>query len=120
MIKPYIYGGVALLIVGLFSYSLVLSTKLDLKETELTSHKERITNLETENKDLLASSARKTGAASAYIAMTTHINALTKDASGIIKGYKLRVEENEKCLDMRPPASMLERLRENYIPRQNN
>lgn len=117
MIKPYIYGGVALLIVGLFSYALILSTKLDLKEVELETLQTQVTNLELKNEDLIANSNRKTGAANAYMAMTTHINSLTKDASSIIKGYKLRVEENEKCLDMRPPVLMLERLRENSLSR---
>lgn len=117
MLKPYIYGGVALLIVGLFSYSILLSTKLELKEAELETLQTKVTNLEIKNEDLIASSNRKTGAANAYMALTTHINSLTKNATSIIKGYKLRIEENEKCLDMRPPAIMLDRLRENSLSR---
>lgn len=117
MIKPYIYGGVALLIVGLSFFSYTQALQLKLKSAEVASLTKKVSDLEVENKDLIASSARKAGAASAYIAMTNHINGLTKDASSIIKGYKLRIEENEKCLDMRPPAGMLDRLRENYLPR---
>lgn len=121
MIKPYIYGGVALLIVGLFSYSLILSTKLDLKAEEIKSYKERIVNLEIENKDLIASSARKTGAANAYMAMTEHINQLTKNAGNIIRSYKPRDTEDEKCLDRSPPSILIDRLRrEDNLPRQNN
>ena len=121
MIKPYIYGGVALLIVGLFSYSLVLSTKLDLKAEEIKSYKEQIAELETENKDLIASSNRKAGAAAAYLAMTEHINQLTKNAGNIIRSYKPRDTEDEKCLDRSPPSILIDGLRrENSLPRQNS
>lgn len=121
MIKPYIYGGVALLIVGLFSYSMVLSTKLDLKVEEIKTYKEQIANLETENKDLIVSSARKAGAANAYLAMTEHINQLTKTAGNLIKGYKPRDTEDEKCLDRSPPSILIDGLRrENNLPRQNS
>lgn len=121
MIKPYIYGGVALLIVGLFSYSTVLRTELKLADKELAEQDARIAELETENKDLIASSARKAGAAAAYLAMTEHINQLTKNAGNIIRSYKPRDTEDEKCLDRSPPSILIDGLRrENNLPRQNS
>lgn len=121
MIKPYIYGGVALLIVGLFSYSMVLRTELKLADKEIAEQDARIVELETENKDLIASSNRKAGAAAAYLAMTEHINQLTKNAGNIIRSYKPRDTEDEKCLDRSPPSILIDGLRrENNLPRQNS
>lgn len=121
MIKPYIYGGVALLIVGLFSYSMVLRTELKLADKEIAEYETRIANLEIENKDLIASSNRKTGAANAYSAITEHVNQLTKSAGIIIRSYKPRDTEDEKCLDRSPPSQLIERLRQgNNLQGQNN
>lgn len=111
MIKPYIYGGIALLIVGLFSYSSFISAKLETANILLESNRKTIANLEKANEDLIAVGHRKAGAANAYMAMTEHINQLTKSAGNVIKNYKARGTENEKCLDLTPPSDLIDRLR---------
>lgn len=120
IIKPYLYGGIVLLIVGLFSYGLWTSAKLESYELRLAEANETIDSLRVRNEDLVASGARKAGAAAAYTAMTDWVGLLTNNATGIIKGYRVRDTENAKCLDLIPPADLIERLRQNSVQGQNN
>lgn len=120
MLKPYLYGGLALLIVGLFCFMGYQAHKVSTLTEQLTEARQANVTLANENKDLLASSARKAGAAAAYSAMTEYVAELTKNATGIIRGYRARETENAKCLDMRPPTDLLERLRENGVRGQNH
>lgn len=105
----YILGGVGLLIAVL---SLLLyighlkgqnSTLTTINETYATAIKQ----LQAEREDLIASGNRKAGAADAYSALTSYVSSLTNTSVGIIKGYKARETEDEKCLDKSPPASMV-------------
>lgn len=118
--KPYIYAGIALLIVGLFSYGLWTSARLESAHLTIESKDKEISQLQASNKDLIAANARKAGAADAYISMTTYVQTLTSQATGIIKGYRARETENEKCLDLTPPSTLVDKLRENSIRRQDN
>lgn len=109
-LKALLYGGIALLIVGLFTFSLLLRAELKAANLSLENATSENTRLVEENKDLSAASNRKAGAAAAYSAMSTYIDTLTKGSLGIIKGYKARNTDNEKCLDLTPPAALVEQL----------
>lgn len=115
--KPYLYAGIALLIVGLFSYGLWTSAKLESANLSIEEKDKEISRLLESNKDLIAASARKAGAAEAYNSMTTYVQHLTASATGIIKGYRARDTENEKCLDLTPPPALIDRVRENSLRR---
>lgn len=115
--KPYLYAAIGLLIVGLFSYGLWTSARLESANLLLEQKTSEISRLEESNKDLIASNARKAGAADAYNSMTTYVQELTSNATGIIRGYRLRDTENAKCLDLLPPTDLVNRLRENSLRR---
>lgn len=117
MIKPYLYGGLALLIVGLFSFGAWTQSQLDSTRTTLLETQEVVNDLRVANNELIASSARKVGAAAAYQAMTDWVGVLASNSVSVIKGYRARETENEKCLDLRPPSTLVEQLRGVYSDR---
>ncbi len=114
MIKPYLYGGIALLIVGLFGFSAFQTVKLNWIEADLREATKTVEDLRRSNNELIASSARKVGAAAAYQAMTNWVGTLSNSSISIIKGYRARETENAKCLDLRPPSELVEQLRGVY------
>lgn len=120
MIKPYLYGGIVLLIVGLFSFGSWTYGQLETTRDSLAATQVALESLTRENKDLAEAAGRKAGAAAAYTSMTTYINKLTGAATGIIRGYKLRDTENAKCLDLTPPSELVNGLRQNRIQGQNS
>lgn len=120
MLKPYLYGGIVLLIVGLFSSTLYMAAKLETANTVIAQNTEDLASLRDKNEQLIESAARKSGAATAYNAMTEHMNQLTSSATGIIRGYRLRITENEKCLDNAPPPALIDSLRQNSLRGQGD
>jgi hypothetical protein len=107
MIKPYLYGGIVLLIVGLFSFNLYQSSQLENYQLQL---EQVTTQLETAIKDLAnvkEDNLRKTGALDVYMAKDIDIKAALDKAVWLIKGYTKRDTPNEKCLDMSPPPELL-------------
>lgn len=118
--KPYLYGGIALLIVGLFSYSLLL--RLDLKDAEQLAADRlvKIDELTVANQDLKEEAARKAGAAAAYMAMTTYIQQLSTGAIKVFSTYKDRSTNEAKCLDLSPPTPLIDQLRQNRLQGKDN
>lgn len=107
MIKPYLYGGIVLLIVGLFSFSFYSWNRIDSLKADLANASTAIETLELRVHDLKEAEQRKAGALDAYMAIDSSINKFTNTALGIIKGYTKRDTPNEKCLDMSPPPELL-------------
>ena len=103
MIKPYIYGGVALLIVGLGFYSYGITGALVKKEAEVEA-------LEAQYKELKESEQRKAGIILGYNMHATQIDKAVNEAVSVIRGYKKRDTPDEKCLDLSPPADLLRLL----------
>lgn len=119
-IKPYLYGGVALLIVGLFCASLIYQTKLEASELRT---RELIFNLEAASSRVLEiekREARKEASAEAYFKATEALNASLASANRIIGTYTKRDTPDEKCLDMSPPDELIRLLRENSLPGQGS
>lgn len=106
MVKPYIYGGVALLIVGLSLYSYGLTKALWEKEAEIES-------LQAQYKELKESEQRKAGIILGYNMHSAKIDDAVQAAVKVISGYKKRDTPDEKCLDLMPPADLLRMLDKN-------
>ena len=118
--KPYLYGGLALLIVGLFSVVFIQHSQLKLVSLELSVATEQNKTLSLQVGDLRESVARKEGAMLAYNQIDTAINGLVQTATKVILGYKKRDTENEKCLDLTPPTDLLELLKADSLRRQGS
>lgn len=106
MVKPYIYGGVALLIVGLSLYSWGVTKALWEKDAELEG-------LQAQYKELKESEQRKAGIILGYNNKSTQIDDAVDAAVKVISGYKKRDTPDEKCLDLIPPADLLRLLDRN-------
>lgn len=107
MIKPYLYGGIVLLIVGLFSFNLYQSSQLENYQLQLET---ATSNLESINKELTSvkeDNLRKAGALDTYMAKDEKIQKDLNYAVLLIKGYTKRDTPDEKCLDMSPPTELL-------------
>ncbi len=106
MVKPYIYGGVALLIVGLSLYSWGVTEALWEKDAELEG-------LQAQYKELKESEQRKAGIILGYNNKSAQIDEAVDAAVKVISGYKKRDTPDEKCLDLIPPADLLRLLDKN-------
>lgn len=106
MFKPYLYGGVALLIVGLGFYSYGVTKALWESEAEFAA-------LEAQFEELKESEQRKAGIILGWTQHEAKIEKAVDAAVLTIKSYKKRDTPDEKCLDLIPPADLL-RMLENY------
>lgn len=104
--KPYIYGGIALLIVGLVFYSYGTTRALIQKDAE-------IHQLQAQYTELKASEQKKAGIILGWTRKSNEIDSAVKEAVKVISGYKKRDTPDEKCLDLMPPADLL-RMLEDY------
>ena len=107
MLKPYLYGGIVLLIVGLFSFTAYQSSELENYQLRLEKADKTIEDYKTELATIKEDSARKQGALEVYLAKDVDIKAALDKAVWLIKGYTKRDTPNEKCLDMSPPDDLL-------------
>lgn len=107
MIKPYLYGGLVLLIVGLFSFTLYQSSELENYQLKLETADKTIKDYKDELDSVKADNLRKQGALEVYLAKDVDIKAALDKAVWLIKGYTKRDTPNEKCLDMSPPDDLL-------------
>ena len=105
MPKPYLYGGIALLIVGLFAYSYMVTNALISKGAEFTA-------LKTQYDELKLSEQRKAGIIIGWTNKSNQIDSAVSAAVKVIAGYKKRDTPDEKCLDLSPPADLLRLLDE--------
>lgn len=104
-VKPYIYGGAVLLIVGLGFYSYGATKALIAKDLELK-------DLQSQYKELKESEQRKAGIILGYNMQSTKIDKAVNEAVSVIRGYRKRDTPDEKCLDLSPPADLLRLLDE--------
>ena len=102
-IKPYIYGGAALLIVGLGFYSYGITKALIAKDA---AHRE----LQDQYNELKLGEQRKAGIILGYNMQSAKIDKAVNEAVSVIRGYKKRDTPDEKCLDLMPPADLLRLL----------
>lgn len=107
MIKPYLYGGLVLLIVGLFSFTFYQSSELENYQLKLETADKTIKDYKTELDTIKEDNLRKQGALEVYLAKDVDIKAALDKAVWLIKGYTKRDTPNEKCLDMSPPDDLL-------------
>lgn len=107
MIKPYLYGGLVLLIVGLFSFTFYQSSQLENYQLRLEAADKTIKDYKDELDSVKADNLRKQGALEVYLAKDVDIKAALDKAVWLIKGYTKRDTPNEKCLDMSPPDDLL-------------
>ena len=107
MIKPYLYGGLVLLIVGLFSFTFYQSFQIDNYQLRLETADKTIKDYKTELDAIKEDSARKQQVLESYLTKETDIKAALDKAVWLIKGYTKRDTPNEKCLDMSPPDDLL-------------
>lgn len=120
MIKPYLYGGIVLLIVGLFSFTLYQHQQLKVAALELESSSTMITDLELQVGDLKESTRRKEGALEVYMAKEADATAALNRAVRILNGYSKRETDDEKCLDLTPPAELIRLLDESSVQGQGD
>ena len=114
-LKPYLYGGVALLIVGLFLYSATLSARLSTASLLLETATQTNEGLQNRVVELEKAQARQEAAALAYQAVSDKLDSWLPQATRIVNGYKKRETPNEKCLDLTPPDELLRLLRESNL-----
>ena len=107
MIKPYLYGGLVLLIVGLFSFTFYQSSQIDNYQLQLEANAQVIKTYKEDLEAVKADNLRKQGALEVYLAKDVDIKAALDKAVWLIKGYTKRDTPNEKCLDMSPPDDLL-------------
>ena len=107
MIKPYLYGGLVLLIVGLFSFTFYQSSELENYQLRLETADKAIETYKADLEVVKADNLRKQGALEVYLAKDVGIKAALDKAVWLIKGYTKRDTPNEKCLDMSPPDDLL-------------
>lgn len=115
MIKPYLYGGIVLLIVGLFSFTLFQKEQLKAADMQLEASSKIITDLELAVGDLKDSTRRKEGALEVYMAKEADATAALNRAVRILNGYSKRETDDEKCLDLTPPAELIRLLDESSV-----
>lgn len=120
MIKPYLYGGIVLLIVGLFSFTLYQHQQLKVAALELEASSTIITDLELRVGDLKESTLRKEGALAVYMAKDVKTTAALDRAIRILNGYSKRETDDEKCLDLTPPAELIRLLDESSVQGQGD
>lgn len=120
MIKPYLYGGIVLLIVGLFSFIAYQNQQLKVADLQLESSSQIIADLELKVGDLKESALRKEGALELYMAKDTRTTAALERAIKILNGYSKRDTDDEKCLDLTPPAELIRLLDENSVQGQGD
>jgi len=107
MIKPYLYGGIVLLIVGLFSFVYFQSLQIDNYQLQLETSAKNLEDATKELSSVKEDNLRKAGALETYMAKDEKIQKDLNYAVWLIKGYTKRDTPNEKCLDMSPPDELL-------------
>lgn len=118
--KPYFYGGLALLLVGLFTSSTLLLQTLRLEREKLVASQLLVERLQNDKEELLERVSRRDGAAEAYLAVTERINSISRGALDIFASYEERLSYEAKCLDLTPPPDLVDRLREDSLQRQSS
>jgi len=103
---PLSWIGIALLAAGLIFQTISLSSANTKLDYTLKVNEAQIQRIE----DLKESVARKDSALLAYMNIDTKVEKITLAAIKTIKGYTARNTENEKCLDLSPPTSLLQLL----------
>lgn len=120
MIKPYLYGGLVLLIVGLFSFTYYQASELENYQLKLSTAEKTIEGYEAELASVKADNLRKQGALEVYLAKDVDIKTALDKAVWLIKGYTKRDTPNEKCLDMSPPDDLLRMHSQDSVPGQGD
>lgn len=120
MIKPYLYGGLVLLIVGLFSFTYYQASELENYQLKLSTAEKTIEGYEAELANAKADNLRKQGALDVYLAKDEKIKAALDNVVWLIKGYTKRDTPNEKCLDMSPPDDLLRMHSQDSVPGQGD
>lgn len=120
MIKPYLYGGIVLLIVGLFLFALYQHQELKVATLELEASTQALEALNATVVKMKEARDRQTGALEAYMEKDAKNSALLTKATKIIADYTKRDTPNEKCLDLVPPADLIRMLDSNSISGQGD
>lgn len=118
--KPYLYGGIALLIVGLFSAAAIFYYKAEAAELELFQARETNYELQRRVASLVLREDKKQEAAQLYLEAVEKLNKATQGLQKAAYAYTARNTENEKCLDLVPPTDFIRMLYENSIQGQGD
>ena len=120
MIKPYLYGGLVLLIVGLFAFTFYQSSELENYQLKLEASTQIIETYKADLATIKEDSARKQQVLESYLVKETDIKKALDNAVWLIKGYTKRDTPNEKCLDMSPPDDLLRMHSADSVPGQGD
>ena len=120
MIKPYLYGGIVLLIVGLSSFIYLQAVQIENAKLKADA---AIAALVVVEADLAASKAtadRKEEALASYIAKVEALTLTVTRAARTINDYSKRDTPDEKCLDLSPPAELIRLLDSSSVQGQGD
>lgn len=118
--KPYLYLGIALLIVGLFSVSSILYYRLEASELQLSQAHESNDRLQKRVVSLVLREGKKEAAATAYMKVVEQLSNIAIGLQKTAAAYKARNTENEKCLDLTPPSDFVRLLDEDSVRGQGD
>ena len=120
MIKPYLYGGIVLLIVGLSSFIYLQHLWLTSAQLEAEAAVAALSSLEADLEAAKAVATRKEEALAPYIAKVESLTTAVTRAAKIINDYSKRDTLNEKCLDLSPPDELIRLLDKNSLQGQGD
>ena len=120
MIKPYLYGGIVLLIVGLSSFIYLQHLWLTSAQLEADAAVAALASVEADLEAAKATATRKEEALAPYIAKVESLTTAVTRAAKIINDYSKRDTLNEKCLDLTPPAELIRLLDSSSVQGQGD
>jgi len=112
---------VILSLVGALSYLRSENDELrqeigSLSEKVAVSNKEKL-KLEFEISEFKANEVRKATVLATYLEIDKKLTDISYNTSKVLKGFTARNTEDEKCLDLTPPAELIRLLEGNNSPR---
>jgi len=120
MIKPYLYGGIVLLIVGLSSFIYLQHLWLTSAQLEAEAAVAALASVEADLEAAKATATRKEEALAPYIAKVESLTTAVTRAAKIINDYSKRDTPDEKCLDLSPPAELIRLLDSSSVQGQGD
>lgn len=120
MIKPYLYGGIVLLIVGLSSFIYLQAAQIESAELRADAALVALAEVEKDLSLAKATADRKEEALAPYISKVEALTVAVTRAARTINDYSKRDTPDEKCLDLSPPAELIRLLDSSSVQGQGD